>query len=124
MINFVELSPFSKNVLSWIKKIPKGKVATYKQIAILSGKEQGSRGVAWILNSCSRKYKLPWHRVLSSQGKISFDPRSHNFREQKRRLNAEGVEVETDGNLNLDKFQWKKFPPKPRRKRGQPKMFS
>lgn len=124
MINFVELSPFSKSVLSWIKKVPSGKVATYKQIAILAGKEQGSRGVAWILHSCSRKYKLPWHRILGSQGKISFDPTTYNFREQRRRLKAEGVETELDGRLNLNRFQWKKFPPKPQKKRGQPKMFS
>ena len=124
MINFVELSPFSKNVLAWIKKIPKGKVATYKQIATLAGKEHGSRGVAWILKSCSRKYRLPWHRVLSSYGRISFDSKTHNFREQKKRLASEGVIVDTAGNLNLGKFQWKKFPPKPKRIRGQPKMFS
>lgn len=43
-----ELSDFSKKVMTLIKQIPKGRVATYGQIAKLAGKPQGSRGVAWI----------------------------------------------------------------------------
>lgn len=124
MTGYTPMSPFFKKVIQWIQKIPQGRVATYKQIAWLSGKEHGSRGVAWILHSSSTKYKLPWHRVLNSQGRISFDPTTYNFREQKRRLIAEGVSINMQGQLNLEKSQWKKFPPKPRRKPNQPKMFS
>lgn len=118
----VQISEFTKKVLQQIRAIPEGKVATYKQIAILAGKPQGSRGVAWILHSCSTTYKLPWHRVLSSQGRISFDPMSSNFRRQKALLIREGVEVSKDGKLDLPKFQWKKkgqARPKP----GKPQMF-
>jgi methylated-DNA-protein-cysteine methyltransferase related protein len=117
-------SPFFQSVIQWILKIPTGKVATYKQIAMLSGKEHGSRGVAWILHSSSTKYKLPWHRVLNSKGRISFDRTTYNFKEQKRRLKSEGVDIDLDGQLKLEKFQWKKFPRKPKRKPGQPHMFS
>lgn len=119
----VEISAFTKKVLQNIAKIPKGKVATYKQIAALSGKPQGSRGVAWILHSCSTTYKLPWHRVLNSQGYISFDKNSHNFRQQKRKLESEGVSLSADGRLDLTQFKWKKSPPKTRNSRS-PKMFS
>lgn len=119
----VQISDFTKKVLKNIKSIPAGKVATYKQIAILSGKPQGSRGVAWILHSCSTTYQLPWHRVLNSQGKISFDPASSNFRQQKKRLEKEGVEFSSEGKLSLKKFQWKKFPPKKKAKAGKPQMF-
>ena len=80
------VSEFTKKVLVQIKSIPSGKVATYKQIAELAGKPQGSRGVAWILHSCSTRYKLPWHRVLNSKGKISFDRATHNYKKQKRLL--------------------------------------
>ena len=45
----IEISEFTKKVLKQIHSIPAGKVATYKQIAELAGKPQGSRGVAWIL---------------------------------------------------------------------------
>lgn len=67
------ISTFTKKIIQHIRKIPEGEVATYKQIAELAGKPQGSRGVAWVLHSSSIAYKLPWHRVLNSQGKISFD---------------------------------------------------
>lgn len=119
----IQISDFTKKVLKNIKSIPAGKVATYKQIAALSGKPQGSRGVAWILHSCSTTYQLPWHRVLNAQGKISFDPQSSQFRQQKKRLESEGVEFSAEGKLSLQKFQWKKFPAKRKAKLGKPQMF-
>ena len=119
----VEISAFTKKVLQNIAQIPKGKVATYKQIATLSGKPQGSRGVAWILHSCTTTYKLPWHRVLNSQGRISFEKNSHNFRQQKRKLETEGVSLNSEGHLDLKKFQWKKRPTLTKNSRA-PKMFS
>jgi methylated-DNA-protein-cysteine methyltransferase-like protein len=55
-----EMTPFSKMVIRLIKKIPRGNVASYGQIAALAGNPRGSRGVSWILHSCSRSHKLPW----------------------------------------------------------------
>ncbi len=123
-MSIIKISEFTKKVMQQILKIPKGKVATYKQIAELSGKPQGSRGVAWILHSCSTTYKLPWHRVLNASGKISFDKKSSNFKEQRKRLEKEGVIFNNLGQLSLAKYQWKKRPKKKRAKSGQPKMFS
>ena len=119
----VQISDFTKKVMQEIKKIPAGKVATYKQIAELAGKPQGSRGVAWVLHSCSTLYKLPWHRVLNSQGKISFDLASHNFRQQKKRLEKEGVVFTFEGQLSLKTYQWKKRAPKNKTVKGKPNMF-
>lgn len=120
----IKISEFTKKVLQEIRSIPEGKVATYKQIAELSGKPQGSRGVAWILHSCSTTYKLPWHRVLNSKGHISFDPRSSNFKQQKKRLENEGVVFATkDGHLSLTFYQWKKKPRKKKTRADQPQMF-
>ena len=123
-MSIVQISEFSKKVIQQIKLIPAGKVATYKQIAELAGKPQGSRGVAWILHSSSTKYKLPWHRVLNSKGTISFEERSSNYREQKKRLEKEGIEFNSYGKLSLAKFQWKKRPAKSKSKAGKPHMFS
>jgi len=122
-MSLVPVSKFSAKVMKNIKSIPSGKVATYKQIAELSGKPQGSRGVAWILHSSSTHYKLPWHRVLNSKGTISFEKGSRNYKEQKRRLEKEGVEF-VGGQLDLAKFQWKKKISKPKTKKGTPKIFS
>ena len=115
---------FTLKVIDTIRSIPKGKVATYKQVAGLSGKLHASRGVAWILNTCSKKYKLPWQRVINSQGKIAFKPQTKNFRLQMVLLKSEGVVVDPkDGSINMKKFQYKKKPKEPRRRKGQPFMF-
>ncbi len=107
-----------------IRQIPAGKVATYGQIAELAGKPQGSRGVAWILHSSSTAHKLPWHRVLNAKGKISFEKGTHNFKQQKKRLLAEGVEIDADGELSLAQFQWKKKAAKKRTtSKSGPQMF-
>ncbi len=121
-MKLLQVSDFSKKVMKYIHSIPSGKVATYKQIAELAGKPQGSRGVAWILHSCATTYKLPWHRVLNSKGTISFEKKSHNYRTQKKKLESEGVVFSASGQLDLKKFQWKKRAKKTKNK--NPKMFS
>ncbi len=106
------LTPFSSKAIDLIQKIPAGKVATYGQIAQLAGKPHGARGVAWLLHSCSRRFKLPWHRVINSQGGISFERGTFNFAEQKRRLRKEGVAVLDNGDIDLEKYKWSKGPRK------------
>lgn len=102
-----KLSPFTQKVIKVVLKIPKGKVATYGQVAHLAGKEHAARGVAWILHSNSKKYKLPWHRVINSKGTISFHPLSANHVRQKRLLKAEGVIFDHSGKINMKVYQWK-----------------
>lgn len=115
------MTPFTRAVIAQIKKIPRGRVATYGQIARLAGKPGSARAVGWILNGMTESYGLPWQRVLNSQGKISFPRKSNAFAEQKRLLSREGVQVSVQGSLDLETYQWKK---EPRKKRGTPSMFS
>jgi methylated-DNA-protein-cysteine methyltransferase related protein len=103
-----EKTPFTKAVIKMVKRIPKGKVATYGQIAKISGNAGGSRGVAWILHACAKKYKLPWQRVINSKGKISFDKRSKEFKLQKSLLQKEGILFDQESVLNFKKVQWSK----------------
>lgn len=103
------VTEFSRRVIAAIKKIPRGKVATYGQIAALAGKPHGSRGVAWLLNSSSRTHGLPWQRVINSQGKISFPLYSDYYLRQRTLLEREGVEFVDSGALDLRQYQWKKF---------------
>lgn len=116
----VKMTEFTLAVIKTIKKIPRGRVATYGQIARLAGKPGSARAVGWILNACSESHSLPWQRVLNSAGKISIPRRSSGFAEQRRLLIKEGVEIDRNGALDLDVFGWKKEPAK---KRGSPKMF-
>lgn len=114
---------FTLKVIAVIRGIPRGRVATYKQVAGLSGKGHASRAVAWILNSCSMKYELPWQRVINSEGKISFAPRSSQFLLQRRLLTKEGVKVLPGGEVDLAKYQYRKKA-RIRHQRNQPRMFS
>ncbi len=98
-------TPFTKEVKRAIRSIPRGRVATYGQIAALAGREHGARGVSWILHSSSEKAGLPWHRVVGAAGRISL-PRGRGFAEQKRRLVAEGVDVRPGGRIDLGRFRW------------------
>lgn len=119
----IKMTDFSKKVISWIKKIPRGKVASYGQIAKLAGKPQGARGVGWILHSCTEVHGLPWHRVLNSKGKISFRPSTSQFVRQKSLLQAEGVLFVERGQVDIDRHRWNKEASRPRTSRGAPQMF-
>jgi methylated-DNA-protein-cysteine methyltransferase-like protein len=99
---------FSQKVIAVIKKIPRGKVATYAQIARLAGKPTAVRGVVWILHSSSTTQGLPWHRVINSKGRISFPEMSEGWAKQKTLLEREGVELSDGGRINLDTHQWRK----------------
>lgn len=98
---------FTKKIIRLIRSIPRGKVASYGQIAKLAGKPHGSRGVAWILHSSSRAHALPWQRVINAKGRISFPEDSREYARQISLLEKEGVEIE-NGKIDLKKFLWGK----------------
>ena len=99
-------STFSERVIELIKKIPPGKVATYGQIAAYAGNPRASRQVAWILHSCSKKDKLPWHRVINSKGHISL-PLYRGYELQKKMLETEGIVFKEDESINLKIYLWR-----------------
>ena len=98
------ISLFSKRVIEIIQQIPDGKVATYGQIATLAGNNRAARQISRILHSSSKKYKLPWYRVINSQGRISLRT-GDGFEMQKAMLESEGILVR-NGKIDLKKFQW------------------
>lgn len=100
-----ETKIFYKRVIDIIKKIPKGKVATYRQIAIYAGNPTGARAVGWILHSSSNKNKLPWHRVINSKGSISLTDIGYEI--QKRLLKTEGIKFNKENHIDLDVYLWR-----------------
>ena len=86
-----------------ILKIPKGKVATYGQVAALAGKPRAARTVGWALNS-DKSPGLPWQRVINASGKSSL-PLDGKSQLQQALLEKEGIVFE-DGQVNLEVFQW------------------
>ena len=100
-----ESSSFSQRVKDIIKKIPKGKVATYGQIAKQAGNPRASRQVVWILCSSTQKDKLPWHRVVNGKGKISLKP-NHGYEIQKELLQKEGVFFDESDTIDFERYLW------------------
>lgn len=92
-------------MVSIIKKIPKGKVATYGQIAEYGGKRRAARQVAYILHSSSEKENLPWYRVVNSKGGIALKCH-HGFEVQKDLLEKEGIVFGDNNLIDLERFQW------------------
>lgn len=99
---------FSQKVKEIIKQIPKGKVATYGQIATYAGNPRASRQVAWVLHSSSRKDSLPWHRVINSKGRISL-PHHGGYELQKALLEKEGITFNNNDIINLNLYLWEIF---------------
>lgn len=97
---------FYQRVKHIIKRIPKGKVATYGQIAALAGNHRAARQVAWILHSSSEKESLPWHRIVNSQGEISLKP-NYGYEVQEALLRKESIEFDQDGRIDLNEYLWK-----------------
>jgi len=87
-----------------VRRIPRGKVATYGQIAVLAGNAYASRQVAWLLHSLSDKEKLPWQRVINSRGTISL--RAQAGERQRSLLEREGVQFGLHGRIELARYLW------------------
>jgi methylated-DNA-protein-cysteine methyltransferase-like protein len=96
---------FSERVKDIIKRIPRGKVATYGQIAALAGNPRATRLVVWILNSSSRKDKLPWHRVVNSKGRIALK-RNYGYEIQKGLLAREGIAFDKTDTIDFTRYLW------------------
>ena len=83
----------NRRILDAIRAIPKGQVAGYGEVARRAGLPGRARLVARLLSQ-NEDRKLPWHRVLRSDGRIAFPEGSEGWREQSARLRGEGVIVE------------------------------
>lgn len=99
------MTPFTEKVNKIIQGIPPGKVMTYGQIARLAGSPRAARQVVRILHSMSKKYQLPWHRVINSKGKIGIQDETL-YQVQIMNLEAEGVEIGMNDVINLEEYQW------------------
>ena len=97
-------APFTARVVEVVLSIPKGKVATYGQVARLAGNPNGARQVVRVLWSQSEKARLPWHRIINAQGHIALT--GEGLRMQRSLLKQEGVRVADDGAVDLKCFRW------------------
>jgi len=97
-----EVSIFTEAVRDIIRGIPRGKVASYGQVAAAAGFPGRARQVSWILSRDSRKYNLPWQRVVNASGKISL--KGDNGDIQQALLKKEGVLFSSTGKISMKHF--------------------
>ncbi len=83
-----------------LMSVPAGCVITYGQLAALAGLPGAARLAGTVLCGLPEHTELPWHRVINAQGKISLPEDSAGYKEQKKRLEAEGVNF-TNNKINL-----------------------
>lgn len=98
--------PFHDAVYRVVARIPKGKVASYGQVARLAGFPGRARQVGWAMSALPDGSGVPWHRVINAKGEIS--PRSGGGHDelQRQRLEREGVRFSPRGVVDLERFGW------------------
>jgi len=96
-----------RNIYAVVSRIPKGRIATYGQIARLAGVPGHARLVGYALSALRVRTAVPWHRVVNAKGRIS--PRTGISTAdilQRHRLEKEGVAFDASGRIPLNAFQW------------------
>jgi len=102
-------------VYTVVNAIPSGLVATYGQVAALAGMPGAARQVGWALSALSPEDDVPWHRVINAQGEISPRGAREAADLQRALLEAEGIELNPRGKVDLVRYAWE---PGARKKRG------
>ncbi|MBI3637546.1 MAG: MGMT family protein [Candidatus Rokubacteria bacterium] len=94
---------FARAVHRLVRRIPRGRVVTYGQIAAMLGRPRGARAVGYAMSVCPSD--MPWHRVVNAAGRISRRARMDGMVTQRILLEREGV-LSRGGRVALRKFRW------------------
>jgi len=92
----------TQRIIEQILAVPKGKVSSYRDIALKAGIPNGARQTVRVLHSMSEKYKLPWYRIIRSDGGIALEGEGRAI--QIKLLRKEGVEVSASGRVDKKFF--------------------
>jgi methylated-DNA-protein-cysteine methyltransferase-like protein len=98
------MNEFLIQVYATVHQIPEGKVSTYGDIARMAGYPGYARHVGKALGKLPQDSKLPWFRVINSQGLISLT--GPDFDRQRAHLVAEGIRVSPEGKVSLCQHRW------------------
>jgi methylated-DNA-protein-cysteine methyltransferase-like protein len=101
------MNPAHQRFYEVIARIPRGRVATYGQVAALAGMPRRARMVGQALRSTPEGLEIPWQRVVNAQGTVS--PRGGLGWEegyQRHLLEEEGVVFDSRGRIDLERFGW------------------
>lgn len=97
------MNPNHEKIWQVVSEVPRGYVLTYGETARLAGLGRAARMVSQALRAAPHGMNLPWHRIINSQGRISFPPDSEHYLRQEDRLSEDGIEI-INGRINLKKY--------------------
>jgi methylated-DNA-protein-cysteine methyltransferase related protein len=97
---------FFDNVYALVRRIPRGKVATYGQIARWLGAPRSARVVGWAMHGTPRGARVPWQRVVQQGGSLSPTVCPADPGRQRRLLEREGVAFLLSGRIDMARHQW------------------
>lgn len=98
---------FREKVIEAVKKIPKGRLVSYGQVAAYCGSPRAARQVGWMLHSLDGNNQLPWWRVINNLGHISIKGNIMSTPlAQKNYLEAEGILVDKDMKIDIEKYRY------------------
>jgi len=87
-----------------VKSIPKGKVATYGQVALLAGNPRWARVVGYALHKNPEPGIIPYHRVVNRNGQVAESFAFGGSNIQRELLEKEGIVFNSDGSIDLKKY--------------------
>ncbi|MCP3902986.1 MAG: MGMT family protein [Planctomycetes bacterium] len=102
-----EVKPLYPRIYAVVKRIPRGRVATYGQVAQLAGLGGHARQTGYALSALPEGSGVPWHRVVNAKGEISVRSEPGCDSEQRVLLEAEGVVFDDRDRIALRTYQWR-----------------
>ena|SRR5437868_4350492 len=93
-----------ERIYAVVRRIPRGRVASYGQVAKVAGLDGRARQVGYALHALKLD-GVPWHRVINAAGRISL--KGHSAITQQIRLEREGVRCDAGGRIDLARYGWK-----------------
>ena len=101
------LSSSYRRIYAVVRRIPRGRVATYGQVAVLAGLGGHARQVGYAMHALPKGSSVPWHRVINARGEISRRRRPGEELSQRMLLEREGVRFDARGRVALARLQWR-----------------
>lgn len=98
------MSKFKDSVLKAVSLVPKGKVVSYGQVALMVGIPRAAIQVGWVLHAFGDS--VPWWRVVNKKGRISTTCLEHDANMQKTLLEKDGVKVSDDLMIDMDAYRF------------------
>lgn len=99
-------SPVYQSIYEAVRHVPRGRVATYGQVARVAGRPATARQVGYALSRLPEGTDVPWHRVVNAKGEVSALPFFGGAEIQRAKLESEGVRFDASDRIDFSRYRW------------------